>query len=80
MNQHWVIAVGVVGLEPTRLAAPDPNSGADTYFATLRKKHSNDFRSHICQFPVEFIAPTTRTKEPYLYSCTLVSTIYETIL
>ena len=76
MNQTLGVSVGVVGLEPTHLSTPDPKSGAATNYATLRKKHSNDFRSHICQFPVEFIAPTTRTKEPYLYFCNLVSTLY----
>ena len=38
MNQHWVIAVGMEGLEPSRLSALDPKSSADTNFATSRKK------------------------------------------
>lgn len=62
------------GLEPSRLTALDPKSSADTNFATSRKKHSNDFRSHICQNPDEFIAPPTRTKIPYLCSVCLYFT------
>ena len=65
--------VGVVGLEPTRLSAPDPKSGVSTIPPHSEKTHSNDFRSHICQNPDGFIAPSTRTKVPYLYLYTLVS-------
>ena len=61
------------GLEPSRLTALDPKSSADTNFATSRKKHSNDFRSHICQNHDRFVALPARTKVLYLYSHTFVS-------
>ena len=57
------LSVGMEGLEPSRLTALDPKSSADTNFATSRKKHPNDFRSHICRNPDGFIAPSAvRTK------------------
>ena len=67
-------AVGMVGLEPTLLTEPDPKSGAATNYATSRKKHSNDFRSHVCKvLSIDLSLYPLATKEPYPYSCTLVS-------
>ena len=80
MNQHWTIVVNLL----SKWWDSNPHALQHQILSLARipisphseKKHSNDFRSHICQFPVEFIAPTTRTKEPYLYFCNLVSTLY----
>ena len=36
LYKNFCYLVGMVGLEPTRLAAPEPKSGASTNFATSR--------------------------------------------
>ena len=36
LYKNFCYVVGMVGLEPTRLAAPEPKSGASTNFATSR--------------------------------------------
>ena len=61
------------GLEPSRLTALDPKSSADTNFATSRKKHSNDFRSHICRNLMDLSLHPLYELVPYLYSHTFVS-------
>ena len=33
--------VRLIGLEPTRIATPDPKSGASTNFATSARRHAN---------------------------------------
>lgn len=37
LNELWVFKVRVIGLEPTRLAAPDPKSGMSTNFTIPAK-------------------------------------------
>ena len=45
------------------------------------KKHSNDFRSHVCQFPDGFIAPTAReTRTLSIFLHLGFKPFYETIL
>ena len=45
INDLFQILVRVIGLEPTRLAAPEPKSGASTNFATPAFKIQTAFHT-----------------------------------
>ena len=54
--------VRMKGLEPPRLAAPDPKSGAATNYATSAGSLKKDCKSRMCGFNMQAFIDTVKNK------------------